>query len=175
MTASPSSAVAVPPPGRYRIDPQRSTVRYSGRHMFGLGGVQATFQLNDGTITVADPVTASSIELIVDPASFTSDKTRRDVHVRSRSLLDVEAHPEITFRSAEVRPDGEHWVVRGEVTAHGVSRPVEVRVDRAGIADDELTMHAVAQLDRYEFGVTKVKGMAGRRLTLDFDLVAVAD
>ncbi len=94
--------------------------------------------------------------------------------MRSKSLLDVAQYPQITFRSSQILPDGARWVISGEVTAHGTTQPVDVVLDEAGVAGDQLTAHAVAHLDRYAFGVTKVKGMASRHLTLDFDLVAAA-
>ncbi len=168
----PDNLVQLPPPGTYRVDPTRSSVRYSGRHMFGLGGVLASFAVASGTIEVTDPTSASSVRLSIDPATFTSDKTRRDEHVKSKALLDVENYPQISFRSTAMRADGDQWLVMGDVTAHGSTQPVEVTVDRATASETDVTVHAVAQLDRYAFGVTGVKGMAGRQLTLEFDLIA---
>ncbi len=67
--------------------------------MFGLGAVQATFAVGSGAIEVAEPTSASEVPLRVDPATLTSDKTRRDEHVKSKVLLEVEQYPEISFRS----------------------------------------------------------------------------
>lgn len=157
------TVVQLPPPGTYRVDPSWSAVRYIGRHVFGLGAVQATFAVAAGAIEVAEPTSASEVRLSVDPATFTSDKTRRDKHVKSKVLLDVEQYPEISFRSTSVRADGDHWrVIGGDVTAHGSTQPVEITVDRATASGTDVTVHAVAQLDRYAFGVTGVKGMAAR-------------
>ena len=167
MTGTGSdNVVQLPPPGTSRVDPTRSSVRYTGRHMFGLGGVQATFAVAAGAIEVAEPTSASSVRLSVDPATFTSDKTK--------ALLDVEQYPEISFRSTAVRADGDQWQVIGDVTAHGSTRPVEITVDRSTASGTDVAVHAVAQLDRYAFGVTGVKGMAGRHVTLEFDLIAAA-
>ncbi len=163
-----------PRPGTYRVDPIRSSIRYTGRHMFGLGAVQATFVVSAGAITVAESSSASEVRLSVDPATFTSDKARRDKHVKSKALLDVEQYPEITFRSHAIRAEGDPWRVVGDVTAHGSTQPVEITVDRATTSGTDVMVHAFAQLDRYAFGVTGVKGMAGRHLTLEFDLIAVA-
>jgi len=63
-----------------------------------LGGVQAAFAVTAGTIEVVEPTSASSVGLSVDP-TFTSDKTRRNTHAKSKALLDVEQYPEISFRS----------------------------------------------------------------------------
>ena len=60
----------------------------------------------------------------------------------------------------------------GDVTAHGSTQSAEITVDRASTSGTDVTIHAVAQLDRYAFGVTGVKGMAGRQVTLEFDLIA---
>lgn len=166
--------VQLPPPGTYQVDPVRSSVRYSGRHMFGLGGVKATFAVASGVIEVAEPTSASQVRLSVDPATFTSDNPRRDTHVKSKALLDVEQYPEISFRSTAVRAEGDQWRVIGDVTAHGSTQPVEITVDRVTASGTDVTVHAVAKLDRYAFGVTGVKGMAGRHLTLEFDLLAAA-
>lgn len=64
MTGTGSdNVVQLPPHGTYRVDPTRSSVRYTGRHMFGLGGVQATFAIAAGAIEVAEPTSASSVRL----------------------------------------------------------------------------------------------------------------
>jgi len=64
--------------------------------------------------------------------------------------------------------------VIGDVTVHGSTQPVEITVDRVTASGTDVTVHAVAQLDPYAFGVTGVKGMAGRHVTLEFDLIAAA-
>ena len=49
----------------------------------------------------------------------------------------------------------------GDVTAHGITQPVEIILDRAIASGTDVTVHAVAELVRYAFCVTGVKGMAG--------------
>lgn len=119
VTAERPAAAELPPPGTCRVDPERSTVSYSGRHLLGLGTVHATFKVSSSVLQVADPVTASTVEVTVDAGSFRSDKARRDKDVRSATFLDVTTYPEIAFRSESLRPDGDGWVLAGSVTAHG--------------------------------------------------------
>jgi hypothetical protein len=52
MTADSTGAVHVPATGTYLIDPEQSVVSCSGRHMFGLGTVHATFTVRSGTLGV---------------------------------------------------------------------------------------------------------------------------
>ena len=173
MTADQAASAELPRPGAYRVDPKRSTVAFTGRHLFGLGAVHATFTISSGLLHVADPVTTSTAEVTVDASSFHSNRSRRDKDVRSRMLLDAATYPEIVFVSEGLRRDGAGWLLTGTVTAHGTRVPVEVRIDHVAAQDDGIGVHARAEhLDRYAFGVTRGKGMAGRFLDLDFNVVA---
>ena len=55
MTADSSAAVHLPATGTYRVDPEQSVVSYSGRHMFGLGTVHATFTVRFGELGLPIP------------------------------------------------------------------------------------------------------------------------
>ena len=57
----PAAAVQIPAAGIYQLDPAASTVTFATRHMFGLAPVKGTFRLVSGQITIADPVTSSTI------------------------------------------------------------------------------------------------------------------
>jgi len=177
MTADSTTAtVQIPRAGTYRLDPQRSKVSYSGRHMFGMGVVHATFIIRSGELRVADPITASTVTVTVDAGSFESHNRKRDNDVRGASLLDVAAYPDITFVSDGLRTDGDsgRWLMSGTVTAHGNSVPVEVVIREATPDGEGVHLRARAEhLDRYAFGVTKSKGMVGRHLDLDLDVLAV--
>ena len=161
-------------PGRYRIDPNRSHVRYAGKHMFGLGTVHATFTVRDGDLSIGDTTSPLAARVTVDAASFSSANTKRDRDVRSAGLLDVEHYPDITFSSEHVQETpGEGWLVPGTVTAHGQSAPVEVQVDRVTPNGSEVLVHGWARhLDRTAFGITGSRGMVGRYLHLELDIVA---
>jgi polyisoprenoid-binding protein YceI len=177
MTAESTTVpVEIPAAGTYRIDPERSAVSYSGRHMFGMGVVHATFAIASGEVRVADPLTASTVTVTVAAGSFHSNSAKRDSDVRGASLLDVAAYPEITFVSDRLTMDGDsgRWLLSGSVTAHGTAAPVEVAIDRSTRESQGLRVHGRAEhLDRYAFGVTKAKGMVGRYLDLDLDVFLV--
>ncbi len=142
--------------------------------MLGLGVVHATFDINSGELRVTDPPTASSVAVSVAAGSFSSGNAKRDKDVRSAGLLDVATYPDITFASDGLREDADRWVLSGTVTAHGNSVPVEVVIDRVTREGEGLRMHARAEhLDRQAFGIAKSKGMVGRYLDLDLDVLAV--
>ena len=59
------------------------------------------------------------------------------------------------------------------MTAHGVSVPTELTIDDVRTEDGAIRFHAVATLDRTQFGVTKMKGMVARTVNVIIDAVAV--
>jgi polyisoprenoid-binding protein YceI len=169
-----SVSVEVPKPGTYRVVPEKSTVSYTSRHMFGLGVVHAAFDIAAGELVVGQPPTDSTVSVSVKAASFRSNSARRDKDVRSAGLLDVATYPEITFQADHLRHDDDRWVASGSVTAHGASVPVDVLISYAGREETGIRVRGRAEhLDRYAFGITKSKGMVGRFLDLDLDVLAV--
>ena len=175
MTDTSTASIAELVPGRYRLDPGRSWVRYSGKHLFGLGTVQATLAVKEGKVQVEELVETSTAYVTVDAASFTSGNARRDRDVASAGLLDVATYPDVTFESTRLLPDtGGGWLLKGTVTAHGRTVAVDVRVDRVTEESGGLRVHARAErLDRTAFGITGSKGMVGRHLDLELDVFAV--
>jgi polyisoprenoid-binding protein YceI len=165
-----------PRPGRYRISQERSTVSIRTRHLFGLGPVRAALELRDGTISIADPVTASVVRARAAVSTFTSGNQARDAAVLSSRLLHAEAHPSLTFTSTGLSSQAGEWVLRGELEARGVTAPVEARVTGVSVADaggkDAFRVTARLSVDRYAFGITAYRGLAARHLTVDLDLLA---
>jgi polyisoprenoid-binding protein YceI len=169
------------PPGRYRIDAQRSTVTFTTRHLFGLAPVRGTLALRDGTVDVADPVTGSAARARVAAATFQSGSTARDAAVLSPRLLDATAYPSLTFTSTEfiraaagpAEGEASQWRLRGALEVRGVARPVEARVTVAPAANaGPLRASAQLTVDRYAFGITAFRGLAARWLTIDLEIVA---
>ncbi|MCO6008904.1 NAD(P)H-dependent oxidoreductase [Actinoallomurus purpureus] len=158
----------VPPPGEYAIDPARSAIAFSAKHMFGLGTVRGGFRLRSGTISVAEAPADSHVQAVADAASFASGNAARDRKVRSKTFLDTDGHPDIGFTStsAEVDADGV-WRLHGLLTARGVQAPVVFTVTEAETLGDELSLAATATVDRHAHGITALNGMAGRHVHID--------
>jgi polyisoprenoid-binding protein YceI len=148
----------LPAPGTYSIDTGHSYVGFAVKH-FGLSRVKGEFQKFDGSVTIAEEPTASSVEVEIDADSFSSRDDQRDTHVRSADFLDVGTHPKLTFRSTGVRPDGDRWVVTGDLTVRGTTRPVELATEFEGAIEDPYGLDRIAfsaetEVDREDFGLT---------------------
>jgi polyisoprenoid-binding protein YceI len=172
-----SGGTAIPRAGRYRIDPERSSITISTRHLFGLGPVRATLALRSGRVQVNDPVAGSTVRATAAAVSFRSGNDARDTAVLSPRLLDAASYPSLTFVSTalEREPDSGRWLLRGELEVRGVGRLVEAAI--ATVSASGGTLHAAARLrvDRYEFGITAYRGLAARWLTVDLDIIADLD
>lgn len=166
VSRQPIDIAQVPPAGTYRLDPVRSSITFTTRHMFGLAGVTGRFKPLSGGVTISDPTTSSWGWAEIDAGSIASGNSRRDQDVRSARFLNVEKYPRISFHSAETTRCGTGWRVRGQVTAAGRSAPVELTVDRASTDGMGILLHATAHVDRYSHGMTAARGMAGRYLKL---------
>lgn len=172
MASVQTRPIKIPAAGRYRIDPARSTITFRTRHMFGLGRVRGSFALNNGEITVTDPLTHSVTHAEVAADSFTTGNNARDSVIRSAKYLDTANHPTIRFTSQGVsEPDG-GWALTGDLTVRGTQCPVRLDIEHCGIDSGELVVRAVTRIDRTEFDITAQPGMTGRYLDLTLDLVA---
>lgn len=169
-------SVELPPAGTYTVDPERSSIGFSTRHMFGLGKVNGTFRVESASITIAEPVTESAVTAVVDAGSFHTGTPRRDDHVRSPAFLHAERHPGIRFESTGVsRGTAGVWVVQGHLTVRGLRAPVELTVDALSVENGSLKISASATVDRYRHGLTAAKGVAARHLRLSLSATAHPD
>lgn len=173
----------LPTPGSYSIDPTHTHVGFAVKH-FGLSKVRGEFEKFDGTITIAEPLTDSHVEVTIDASSFDSRDDGRDAHIRSADFLDVEQHPTLEFRSTGVRPDGDDWVVTGDLTIHGVTRSVELETELDGVIDDpygqeRIAFSAETEIDRTDFGLTWNQALetgglvVGKKVKILLDVEAV--
>lgn len=156
MTSTPT--VRLPAPGRWTVDPGHAEVAFIGRH-FGLTKVRGRFTGIDGAVDIAEPVEASTIEVVIDMASVESGSPDRDDHLRSSDLFDVHRHPTATFRSTRIEAAGERGQIHGDLTIKGVTRPVILDVELLGQAVDpweneRAVFTASTNINREDWGVT---------------------
>ena len=85
---------------------------------------------------------------------------------------DAGAHPDITFVFRRLEQAGGRWVLHGLLSVRGKAHPVELLIEEAQQAGPDLRLRASVRLDRYDFGITKARGLAARHLTGRLDIVA---
>ena len=118
---------------RWSFEPGHTAAGFCARHMM-VTYVRGHFKDVHGTLEF-DPEkpTAASVEVIIDAAGLWTGEPDRDAHLRSADFLDVEKHPQITFRGSRVEVMGGHdYVVTGNLTIRGVTREAKLKVRYLG-------------------------------------------
>lgn len=141
-------------PGTWVIDPTHTKVGFTARHLM-VSKVRGTFDDLAGTVSVADDIAASQVEVVIKTASIDTGVADRDGHLRSADFFDAENHPDMTFRSTAF--DGER--LTGDLTIKGVSRPVTLEVEFNGVVQDpwgntKAGFEASGELNRTDWGLT---------------------
>jgi polyisoprenoid-binding protein YceI len=122
------------------VDPLRSTVELSVKHVWGQSTVSGRFTRFDGTYTIGEDGTA--IELHADARSLDTGNGWRDRHLRDFALSRVQQHPHLRFKSEHVRElgNGRLWV-DGELEAASRTIAVSFEASRREVgAELELSL-----------------------------------
>jgi polyisoprenoid-binding protein YceI len=118
---------------------------------------------------VSEPLTGSRVYAEIDAASFHTGNPLRDARVRSAGLLGAGEYPVLAFSGAGL--DGQ--VLAGTLTVREATRPVSVLAEVTGVSPGEFTARAKVRIDRYDFGVTASRGLAGRYLDVSLEVRCV--
>jgi len=141
------------------IDTTHSSVGFVVRHMV-ISKVRGQFGAFKGTIAY-DPerIERSTVAVEIDATSIDTREPKRDAHLRSADFFDVEQFPTLSFHSTSVkRTTDDTLAVTGDLTIHGISKPVTLIVDELGGGKDPWGNDRVAwsgrlQISRKDFGL----------------------
>jgi polyisoprenoid-binding protein YceI len=142
--------------GTWAIDPVHSSIGFSVRHLM-VSKVRGNFGKFSGAIVVAEDGTPSvSADIAVD--SINTGNEQRDAHIKSADFFEVEKYPTATFTSTGVRADGDDYVLDGEFTLKGVTRPISLSLEfngvNPGMGQGEVAgFDASVVLNRKDFGI----------------------
>ncbi len=118
---------------KWTFEPGHTAAEFRARHMM-VTYVRGHFKDVHGSLEF-DPENPrdSSFEVKIDAQNIWTGVKERDDHLRSADFLDVEHHPEITFKGNQVEIKGEHdYAVTGDLTIRGVTRPACLNVSYLG-------------------------------------------
>ena len=169
----------------WNIDTVHSGINFSVRHMV-VSKVRGRFAKFSGELAIDDAdLTRSSVDVAIDAASVDTGNTQRDTHLRSADFFDVEAFPELRFRSTRIDKRGDaNYAVVGQLTIRDVTREVSLDVEFGGRARDpwgneRLGFVATASVDRKDFGLRWNQALetggvlVGDRIDIELELQGV--
>ena len=145
----------------WKIDPAHAVAEFKVKHMM-IANVKGTIKGLTGDLTEhTTDASLSSIEATLDVSTLTTGEHQRDEHLKSPDFLELEKYPTITFKSTQVERKGEdEYAVTGDLTIHGVTRPVILSVEgptppqKDPWGNVRIGLEATTQIDRKDFGLT---------------------
>jgi polyisoprenoid-binding protein YceI len=160
MSTESAVAAATPqtglPAGTWKVDPVHSSVEFQVKHL-GIATVKGQFKEFEGTLEIApDGAVAYGT---VQTASVDTREPQRDEHLRSADFFEAATYPTIDFRSTAIRAAGEDELeIDGELTIHGVTRPITLRAELEGTeqdlqGNDRVGLSASAQINRSDYEI----------------------
>ncbi len=159
--------------GRYKVDPNHTQVTFGVSHM-GFSIYRGRFSGVDGTLQL-DPkrVAAAALDVQVPVASVSTTSDKLDGELKSDQWLDAGKYPQMRFRSTRITPTGAGQArIDGELTLHGVTRPVTLEARFVGAGTDPLAkaytigFEASGRLSRSAFGVKTYVPLIGDQVEL---------
>jgi polyisoprenoid-binding protein YceI len=145
--------------GTWDIDPVHSHVGFTARHLM-VSKVRGNFTKFEGQIVTAEDPLQSSATATIDTTSADTSNEQRDGDIKGENFLDTGNYPTMTFRSTGVRPKGDgEFIVDGELTIKGVTRPVELTAEVNGFGPDpyggtRAGFSATGEINRTDYGIT---------------------
>ena len=168
--------------GTWAIEPVHSSIGFSVRHLM-VSKVRGNFENFSGAIVVAEDGT-QSVTAEIAVASINTGNEQRDAHIKSADFFEVEKYPTATFTSTGVRANGDDYVLDGEFTLKGVTKPVSLALEfngvNPGMGQGEVAgFEASVVLNRKDFGVDldmplETGGtVVGDKVTITLDIEAL--
>ena len=166
--------------GTWVLDPSHSEVTFTVRHMM-ISKVRGTFGMKSATLVATENPFDATVEASVDVTSVDTKDEGRDQHLRSAEFFDIENYPTMDFRSTGVRVEDGDFLVDGELTIRGVSKPATFSIDFGGFGTDPWGNYkagatAKTVINREDFGLTwnaalETGGvLVGKDVTIELDL-----
>jgi polyisoprenoid-binding protein YceI len=164
------------PAGHYVLDKAHGSLIARISHM-GFSHYTLRFNRMDAAFDY-DPKTpaASQLEVKVEAASIDTGSADFSKQLAGDGWFDADKYPTIAFSSKSVDlGDGQHGKINGDLTLHGVTRPVSLDVVFNGVGSGLIPgslrtgFSATAVIKRSDFGMTRYASWVGDEVNLQIE------
>ena len=144
----------------FTVDPVHSSVLFRVKHL-GVGYIYGRFNQYSGTFAFDDKNPADcKLEMEVKIESIDSANTDRDKHLKGPDFFNAKEFPTMSFKATRMKAsDEKNYEVTGDLTIHGVTKQVTVKLERVGTGKDPRSgkprtgWETVFTINRSDFGV----------------------
>ena len=148
-------------PVTYKLDPAHTYPSFEADHMGGLSVWRGKFDSSSGTVTLDKAKGTGTVDITVDTSSIDFGHAKLNEHAKSADMFDVAKYPTATYKGTLVNfKNGAPTEVKGELTLHGVTKPVTLKIDRFLCKPNPMTKKEVCGADahtefnRGDFGIS---------------------
>ena len=121
---------------QWSLDPTHSELQFKVKHLM-ITTVTGGLNTLTGSLTSdTEDFENAKVSFEADINSIDTGNTDRDNHLKSGDFFDAEQFPAITFASTSFEKDGDDFILKGDLTVKGVSKPVKLTAEFGGIATD---------------------------------------
>lgn len=164
----------------FKIDPVHSSIIFSIKHL-GVADFYGRFNDLSGKVVLdkADP-SKSSVEITIPVESVDTHNEKRDQHLKSPDFFNAKQFPVIVFKSKSVEGSGDTYKVTGDLTLHGVTKPLTLEVKKVTEAkgmEGEIRGGGETRftLKRSDFGMNFMQGALGDDVSVIVSLEGVKE
>ncbi|HZO23880.1 MAG TPA: YceI family protein [Steroidobacteraceae bacterium] len=151
---------ALAAPVKYDVDPNHTHPSFATDHFGGLSVWRGLFDVSSGSIELDKEKATGSVEITVDMSSVDFGLPKLSEHVKSAEMFDVQKYPTATYKGKLTKfRNGAPTEVQGELTMHGVTKPVNLTIDQFKCMINPMSKKevcgadAAGTLNRADFGV----------------------
>jgi polyisoprenoid-binding protein YceI len=144
---------------QWALDPNHSELQFKVKHLM-ISTVTGSLHLINATLTSeGDDFENGKVTFEGETSSINTGNADRDIHLKSADFFDAENFPKITFESTSFTKDGDDYILNGNLTVKGVTKPVELNAEFGGIATDpwgntKAGFTINGKINRTDFGLT---------------------
>ena len=156
MSATSATAAST----TYNVDPDHTHPSFEVDHFGGLSTWRGTFKKTTGTVEIDAVAKTGTVDVVIDTATVDFAHDKLNAHVSSPEMLDVVKSPTAEYKGKFVEfANGAPKTVSGELTLHGVTKPVTLTINSFKCFEHPMLKKQVCGADasgtfnRADFGV----------------------
>ena len=162
VAACAVATAATAAPATYKVDPEHTHPSFEADHFGGMSVWRGRFNESTGTVVIDREAKTGTVDIVIDTNSIDFGLEKLETHVKSgdAGMLDTTKFPTATYKGKLVKfKDGAPTEVAGELTLHGVTKPVTLTIRSFKCMPHPMKKKefcgadAVTTINREDFGV----------------------
>jgi len=161
LFALAASGVVLAAPVTYEVDSKHTYPSFEADHFGGMSLWRGKFNASSGKVVLDLAAKTGTVDVTIDAASVSTGLAELDKHLRSPEFFDVEKFPTASYKGTLANfKDGVPTEVQGNLTLHGVTRPVTLTIRSFKCMPHPMKKtefcgaDATATINREDFGMT---------------------